>query len=427
MAIPAGVLLLIMTLLLNWLEYRELIYTQRYDDLGAYELTHWVREVETDKGPAFSIRHTSMVPGTFSRKIPDGVYRIMIFGGSYAMGSPYITQNRDDSQYVGYGGMGDWIKGELEMRHPNMKVEVLNFALGGNPSNGVCAIFNDVFTKLKIQTDLAIVATGNNEGFVQKTPFNDDLNKWIVYRGLKRVLLRPAKLAQRSYFTSQDPDTQKIQEQFQKNIIGIINVAKDKKVPLVLCTLPINLRYAGVDPSGGELDLPQNDTYIQKGLALQKDKKWKESIEEFQKSPNQAFSTRLIAVNLEHLKRFSNAGDFYKLHVQLYPKNRTRPSFNQFVREKAEMNHVPLADLERAAEKLSPHGLPGKNLFFDYCHMSYDGYYEMSQVILDRVYHDGFIKRKTWGTSSSKPEMDEIIRHYHWKKFYNSGGATYSP
>jgi len=65
--------------------------------------------------------------------------------------------------------------------------------------------------------------------------------------------------------------------------------------------------------------------------------------------------------------------------VEVHPRNRCRPSFNEIVRSVAgRHDHVVLADLERDAERLAPDGLPGNDLFFDSCHMTWRGYGAMA-------------------------------------------------
>ncbi len=71
---------------------------------------------------------------------------------------------------------------------------------------------------------------------------------------------------------------------------------------------------------------------------------------------------------------------------------------------------MPLADLERRAEDLSPHGLPGSNLFVDYCHLNWHGYYEMSQVILDVLLAD----LPALAAPGPKPTRDDLIAREGW-------------
>ena len=79
----------------------------------------------------------------------------------------------------------------------------------------------------------------------------------------------------------------------------------------------------------------------------------------------------------------SSAKRLLRQSVELRPRNRCRPSFNEIVRRiAAEKDHVYLVDLERAAEDISAHGIPGSTLFLDSCHMTWQGYGAMAAAAL---------------------------------------------
>ncbi len=88
---------------------------------------------------------------------------------------------------------------------------------------------------------MIFVATGNNEGYLPATTFNQELHKWILYRVMKKALLSEPRPEQRSYFTPQNPDALAISKSFQKNIHRIVKIANELNIPLFLATLPIHL------------------------------------------------------------------------------------------------------------------------------------------------------------------------------------------
>ena len=66
--------------------------------------------------------------------------------------------------------------------------------------------------------------------------------------------------------------------------------------------------------------------------------------------------------------------------TELMPRNRCRPSYNALIREiAATEDHVELLDLQEAARNASPRGIPGPELFVDYCHMNWRGYGLMAE------------------------------------------------
>jgi len=75
----------------------------------------------------------------------------------------------------------------------------------------------------------------------------------------------------------------------------------------------------------------------------------------------------------------TRAREVLRTSVELNPRNRCRPSFNRIVREvAARHDHVILADLENAGERLAADGIPDDDLFLDSCHMNWRGYGAMS-------------------------------------------------
>ena len=372
----------ILTVILGVLEERKIIDTQRSDDQVTYLDREWLEKIKTDNGWIYQIQDRSMIKSSFVIPKKKRTYRILVSGGSFAMGSPYVVQFENDSLV---GGFPDWVKAELELRFPSRQFELINAAAGGQNSNRVRQIVNGLASA---EPDLMIVATGNNEGYVSKTRLNESLHKWTIYRLLKKSIKPSVALHQRKLYTPQYPETKKIEKQFQENIQSIIDVCKKAGVPLILCTLPINLKYAGHDPQvhGETPDIP-DDKWIIAGMTFLDQKKYNEALEAFSKSKNVGKASFYMAQILESKKKYKEAIELYQLHVQHFPKNRTRPSYNDFLRKTTERSGVFLADLDMALQTLSPHEIISPGLFVDYCHLNLNGYYlaarEIVNVIID--------------------------------------------
>ncbi len=156
------------------------------------------------------------------------------------------------------------------------------------------------------------------------------------------------------------------------------------------------------------------DKQIIAGLALQTNGQYLEAISEYQKSPEQHFATKLIGECFEAIGEFNKAREFYRISTELLPENRMRPSLNDFLRDLALQERFHLVDLERAAENLSPNQIPGSDLFIDYCHMNWRGYYLMSQELLTAIQGSDLIHCNN-GESLAKPSMEEIIQKKGWE------------
>ena len=411
--VPLMILLLAATGVLRFLEKRKIAEFQRTDDRVASPPTDLLAVEKTSKGSFYKIQDFNMKSSVFPVEKGPGTYRIFVVGGSFAMGTPYVHQLKDMEE-PGYGGIPDWLGAELGLRYPSLDVQVVNCGAGAQNSTRVYWIVREL---LKAGPDLFIVLTGNNEGYVPATSFNEDLQRWTLYRALKKAILPETDLGKRSYFSPQDEDSKKIEAVFQGNIRRIVTVIKDHDIDLMLATMPINLKYNDFDVSvhGRPTPFPENDENITKGKELHLRGKYKEALEQFAASPNQAFACYFIARSMEALGRFEEAGEFYKIFVQNNPLNRTRPSFNEFIRRIGREKNIPVADLEKALEDSSPNGIPSPRLFHDYCHMTWAGYQFMAGLIVEKIIEAEFI-RGNEKEPLPEPDVETMIKVGGWQK-----------
>lgn len=78
--------------------------------------------------------------------------------------------------------------------------------------------------------------------------------------------------------------------------------------------------------------------------------------------------------------------------VELVPRNRCRPSFNRIIHEEAaRSDRAFVVDLESRAKELSATGIPGTDLFHDYCHLWWWRYADMAEVALDVLEENGLL------------------------------------
>lgn len=416
--VPLVVLFLAGTAVLDFLESREVIETVRQDDRVGYVTNDILSIDKTDQGDFWVIQDTTrdnpgMVESRFPMVKAQDTFRIIITGGSFAMGDPYVDPVQESPEF---GGIRDWLDAILTAQYPSKHFEVINAAAGGQNSARVRQIVDLI---LQTSPDLVIVATGNNEGYVPATGFNETLHKWVLYRALKKTLLDEPTLKSRRYFPPQDPDSQQIESQFQQSISGIVELAQKSGTPLALCTLPLNLKYQG--PIPGELGeptaFPKDDPAINKAQELMAQKKYTEAIVELAESPHQAFSAKLMGECFEALGQKEKAAEFYKIYVQQNPLGRTRPSYNQFIRDISKQAGVILVDLEKVMETATPRGISGDRYFWDNCHLTWQGYFLMAENIVSSLE-----KAKAIPAAKSEPApypaLDKLIELNHWQMLY---------
>jgi hypothetical protein len=399
------------------------------------------------------------------RRDKGDAFRVFVLGGSFAMGSPYVLQGYPDRG----GGIPGFLGTALTQANPGRTVEVVNVAAGGQNSHRVMTIAEQV---LDLEPDVLLVATCNNEGEPPPGRMRVWLHQQGGYRLLRAIVLR-ARPEEGSWYTPQDPDTEALRAGFRDRLRSMLDGASAKGVPVLLATLPTNLRYRGFDtgnhfvgdpgeprpmiapaerpalpaPPGFE-DLPSCVT----GVSLFEAEAFEQALPllrrclvdggpagrhapmlpayaalaELELGLDDEQSRRVLVdtfgactaagIELARQGRHSDAIDalgacgdpaevlpwmgrshlalgdveaarvHLQLGVELAPRNRCRPSFNAIIREQSDAAPgTRLVDLEAHAVALSPSGLPGPELFLDYCHMSWWGYAAMTEPILEAL------------------------------------------
>ena len=185
---------------------------------------------------------------------PPGAVRIFILGESAAQGFP-----------DGAFGFGRILEVMLRARHPGTKFEVVNTAMTAINSHGVREIAKEC---LRYEPDLFLLYCGNNEvvgPFGPGSVFQSDvpplglirlqlqmsrLRLWQALTRLTTALLSnsspPKQWVGMEMFLdrkvgSDDPRLEKVYAHFRANITDILQAARRHGVPLVACTVPVNL------------------------------------------------------------------------------------------------------------------------------------------------------------------------------------------
>lgn len=411
--VPAALLLIAATFAVRGLEATRAIDTTRPDDRAKYPPVDLLSREATPDGDVWVVNRTTSINES---RIPvekkSGDWRVLVVGESFAKGSPWADYYEKLGQ--GHGGIPDWIAAETTMRCPSVNVQMVNAGSGAANSGVVLGISSELMVT---SPDLMIVMCGNNEGFVDRTRLGDALQEWALYRALKKGILPEPRRAERPYFTPQDEDAQRIRDHYERNIRDMVAVAREAGVTPVLATLPINSKYprAGTArPQGAPW--PEDDVAILEGQRRQfRDGDCPGAIEAYLRSPNEAWAARYIGECLERMNRIDEAREMLRVYVENMPQNRIRPSMNDFVRRLAAEESLVLVDLERYAQDLSPTGITSPDLFVDFCHMTWRGYYLMAREILRALWERDLVPHGA-GEPLPSPTIDEIIDANGWQR-----------
>ena len=293
-------------------------------------------------------KHPELGNRRFSKEKEKGVFRVFILGGSVA--------NAFDS-----GREKPGFKDVLQDLLPDRRVEVVNTGLKSYNSPRVDRVHEEVSG---YSPDLIVVMSVLNEVQPGLPP------AWTA-RVTKRLgggtLLGRAwrKVLVMAYRSDRHGSRKTIESRFRKHLLRMVRRSKERGVPMVLCTLPLNLRDM---PPGPVLPLDIPD--FLEGRILMEQKRFQMAARAFERhlaeDQGEAMGHYYLARCLEHLGRYGEAKRHY---LQAHETSSPVPQLNESVlRRVARAEGVALADLERAFESASPHGLTGRNLIEDSVH-----------------------------------------------------------
>lgn len=371
----------------EWLERRGTIDTQRRDDVVQF-VNEPLFERDGDHWRTSAYAHQSMVPARFAREKPQGTWRAFLLGGSFMMGTPYVHQDHGGERP---GGVGTWLR-ELLRPASQGAVEIVNLASGAASSQRVAHVAEQA---VQLQPDVLVVASCNNEGEFPPSMVREVLHKQGAYRLLSRMLISEPDAEQRPVYARQSGDVEVVRTTWMQRLTAILRGAEERGVAVVLCTLPVNLRYDHTDGKAFERGFldgtrweddegapPAVDGCNARGVAQYDAGDLDGALATFQSCEADAEALRFAGLVLAAKGEPARALPLLEQSVELVPRNRCRPSFNDDIRAlAAEHEHVVLADLDAAARAESPGGLPGDELFTDYCHMNWRGYALMAETI----------------------------------------------
>jgi hypothetical protein len=375
--------LLVVNGTVQWAEDREFVSTHRPDDLVQYVEGELFRLDEAGEHWVSTDYLRMAAPPARIPVAKGDAWRLMATGGSFVRGMPY--GQADGTELPGTTWF--WLRQRLAERYPEAEIQVVNVGSSGQNSQRVLGFVREL---VQLEPDLLFVATCNNEGALPPGRVMETLHEQAAYRLLVKWLVPAPQAEERSTFMLQDPDTEAVRAAFRANLEAIVATTGQARVPLLLATLPVNLRYTGDDWGNvleqgflnNQAERRNADACIQEGIELVQASRCQQAEERLQQCDNKAEALRWIGLCAYRRYRFDQARAMLEQSVELIPRGRCRPSFNDIIREvAATADHVTLVDLEVATEAIAPHGIPGPELFHDNCHMTWDGYEAMARVI----------------------------------------------
>lgn len=335
-------------------------------------------------------------PFALDRPKAEGVTRIFVLGGSAAQGDP-------DPSF----STARFLEVLLPEAWPGARFEVVNAAMTAIDSTVVREVASDV---LALEPDLLVLYAGNNEIVGPFGPTAGGRGR-RMFAAVRRGLLR-LRLGQAVFHVSEEialrrgtmKDWQgmesflgleveasdevlvQVRSRFAGNLQAVVDMAQEAGVPVVLCTVGVNLADCppfgfGGGPNLTEADRQARARLIDGAMRAAGKNEFDGSLEVLGKAGQIDDSSAdleflrgkvLLAAGRqdEALKAFTRSRDLDRLRF------RADSSINRMIRdtaERADPSIVVLADIEKAMEAAALDGVPGGSFFYEHVHLTFEG------------------------------------------------------
>jgi hypothetical protein len=339
-----------------------------------------------------------------ARRKPANTVRIFILGESAAQGFP-------DAAF----GFGRILELMLRARHPERRFEVINTAMTAVNSHAVREIALEC---LRYEPDLFLVYCGNNEvvgPFGPGTVFQSGtppmgfirlqlgLSRLRIGQELKRAAARlsPGRDATKQWqgmetFLQQrvagdDPRLETVYANFRENLQDIARAAGRHAVPMVICTVPVNLEACAPFASEHRLGLTGLDErrWIEayaRGTNAEARAEWAEAEKQYAAAAalDPGFAevdfrrARCLAAldrGIESRQAYSDARDHDTLRF------RADARINALLRDLAQGSGPQVRLYDAEADLAGRHG----ELFHEHVHPTFSGNYRLARGFLPQV------------------------------------------
>jgi tetratricopeptide (TPR) repeat protein len=373
-----------------------------------------------------------------------GTFRIFIFGESAALGDPRPNY-----------GAGAYLEVLLAGRFPQAKFEVINTGITAINSHVILPIAQECSRQ---SGDLWLVYMGNNEmvgPFGAATVFGWQAPPlWLIKAQLEMKRLRLVQgllevsqkfqkadsgatgwhgmeMFMHNQVPPNDPRRQRVYDNFERNLEGILSVGLASGAKVVLSTVAVNLKdcppFATQSPEGlSPADCSNYERFCQDGAAAEAQGRFTDAQSDFQLAtglyPQGAEAQFQLATCLLHLTN----GTAARQHFQQAIDTDTLPfradsRINESIRAAARKHageSLVLCDAAEALSANSPDGISGQEFFYEHVHLNPNGNYALAiawagqvEKLLEPALKGG--ARAAW---ASQAECERLIGLTDWNR-----------
>lgn len=337
----------------------------------------------------------------------SGSKRVIVFGGSAAMGDP-------DPAY----GFPRVLEVLLELRYPDQEIEVINAAVTAVNSHVVLQIAKDCRV---LDADAWLIYMGHNEvhgPFGSGTVFGgQNTPLWLIRSGLA---LRRTRIGQvlagawegvnpripqswggmamflKDQVPYSAPSLPRVYNHFARNLGDILDMAVDQGTPVVISKVVSNLRDCGPfaslhDEHLSDESLHQWQEHFDRGCAAQDAGQFDVAIKAFEVAEriDPDFAELLFRMGQCRLR----LGDGAKAHALF---ERARDVDTLRFRADSTINHLITAaawekagihfiDAQDAFNQASPDGIAGREYLHEHVHLNFSGNYLLAKLYAQRL------------------------------------------
>ncbi|MEJ5261274.1 MAG: SGNH/GDSL hydrolase family protein [Ignavibacterium sp.] len=341
----------------------------------------------------------SALPDGFDKDKKENAFRVFVLGGSSTAGWPYVPNASFPRQ----------LKRKLELLYPNNTIEVINLGISAINSYTLRDFIPAV---LEQNPDLILIYAGHNEYYgalgVGSTVSIGSSRKLVnlylwLYNFKTTQLLRDAiswvwglfnKTGEISEASNETLMSQMIGnsliafdseeykagiEQFEGNLADIIEMIRNKNVPVIIGKLTCNLRD-------------------QKPFVSIRNDKYPPAEEVFNKANEELNKGNIPeAQNLFLLAKEYDALRF-----------RAPQKINDVIDDVGSKYNVPVVDIDSVFRELSPYKLVGYNLTVDHLHPNIDGYRLIAETFYNQMKKSNLLPKGD-RANISEAQADSIL------------------